>query len=181
SRRVTTRPESSARSTQPAIRIEEPRTQTLELTNFKIPEGEWPEVRVFDEKTGELKYFFKAAEWKPIGGGGTEFAVTQPNAEILLPGGQKAYVRADQGNIVVQRGDGNNVDPRRGWFKGNVYILVDRTTPEWRKENPHLADPETHPETVVRFWLEEVRFDMDLAQLISDGDVRMERDRKSVV
>lgn len=169
---IASRPvEQRPRSTQPALTMGR-QDQTLNLTGTKVPPGEAPRVRVFDEETGEAKIVFQSTRWEPISD--TEFALTEPNAQVLLPGGQLAFVQADAGQIAVQRGEKNNFEPKRGWFKGNVRIFVDRTTPQWRKANPDLADPAKHPEAVVKFWLEEVEFDLDLAQLTSKGTITVQ-------
>lgn len=171
----TTRP-ALPRSTQPAARLEDrsSRSFTGDFGQLSIPPGENPKVHVFNEETGETKYVFQATRWEPIGASGTEFAMTDPSAEIVLPKGQKAYVRADYGQVTVQRGDKNRIDPKRGWFKGNVRIIVDKTSQKDRKADPRLNDPSTHPETVYKCWLEDVSFDLDLAHLQSEGVVKVQ-------
>jgi len=143
-----------------------------------IPKGQKPKIRVYDPKTGEAKIIFQAAEWDPVSD--TEFHLIDPSARVLLPGGQLAYVQANEGQIKVQANDDNNLDPKSGWFKGNVRIFIDLTDPEWRRENPTLADPGQHPEAIVKIWLEDARFDLDLARLESDGPIRVESTRGSI-
>ena len=46
--------------------------------------------------------------------------------------------------------------------------------PSGARTNPHLADPAQHPEAVFKFWLEDIRFDLDLAHLFSDGPVTIQ-------
>jgi len=143
-----------------------------------IPKGQEPKIRVYDPKTGEAKIIFQATEWDPVSD--TEFHLIDPSARVLLPGGQLAYVQADEGQIKVQVNDDDNLDPKSGWFKGHVQIFIDLTKPEWRRENPDLADPEQHPEAIVKIWLEDARFDMDLARLESEGPIRVESTRGSI-
>jgi lipopolysaccharide export system protein LptA len=146
--------------------------EALTLGSGKLPPGESPHVRFYDEKTGDLKYDFQAEHWEYVSE--SVLAMKHPKAKVLLPGGQLADVKADEGEIVVQRAQKSNLDPKRGWFRGNVQIFVDRTTTKWRKEHPEIADPIHHPETLVKIWLDDVRFDMDLAELHSEGPVRVE-------
>lgn len=134
----------------------------------EIPPGESPMVRVFDEH-GEARIVFKATKWRPLSD--TEFELTEPRARLLLPGGQLAFVRADQGYVVVQRDDNNNYNPKRGKLTGHVQIFVDKTKPNWRKAHPDEAEPEGHPEAIVKIWMDDAEFDLDLAWLHTPGPI----------
>jgi len=134
-----------------------------------IPPGEAPEIHVYDPRTGEARIIMRAKKWEPKSE--TEFVLTEPSARVLLQGGQLAYVRSDGALIRMPAGDTKNAVPKSGTFTGNVEIFIDRTRPEWRREHPDLVAPEQHPEDIVKIWLDEVSFDMDLARLQSDGKV----------
>jgi hypothetical protein len=168
------RAEFGPRTTQPVTTFDDRQTRAMDITSIHIPAGQGASLRVFDPKTGRLKYYIRALKWEPVGPSGTEWAVTEPSAEVLLPRGQLAYVRADAGQVTVARGAKNEFEPKRGWFKGNVRVIVDRTTPKWREENPDQAAPVNHPEAAIKFWLDDVRFDLELANLFSDGPIRVE-------
>ncbi len=152
---------------QPATSTQ-PEAQTFSFKGARIPPGESPKVSVLDEK-GNAKIVFQSTRWEPISD--NEFHLTDPTARLLLPGGQLAYVWADEGQVTLQRGDGNNFNPRSGWLRGNVRIFIDRTKPEWRQANPDRAELEQHPEAVVKIWLDDVTFDLDLGRLDSNGSV----------
>jgi len=158
------------RTTRPADAAEV-KSKSFSWGEAKIPPGDAPRVRVYDRK-GNAKIVFQATRWHPVSD--NEFHMAEPGARLLLPGGQLAYVRADEGQVVVQRGDNNNLNPKRGWFRGHVQIFVDLTKPDWRKENPELAEPQQHPEAVVKIWLEDVDFDLDLTCLHSDGPILLQ-------
>ena len=143
-----------------------------------IPAGQAPQVRVYDQHTGQARIAFQSRQWEPISD--TEFHLVEPTARVLLPGGQLAYVRADEGQVRVQSGGDKNLIPQRGWFRGRVQIFIDRTSPEQRRENPRLAQPELHPEAVVKIWLDEARFDLDLDRLESDGPVLVQSAQGSI-
>lgn len=145
-------------------------TQLFEFRDVKVPPGESPRVRVFDRK-GNAKIVFQAVRWNAIKGRETAFNLESPSARLLLPGGQLAYVWADAGEVELQKGDGNNFNPRKGWLKGNVRIFVDRSKPDWREANPDRIEPEQHPEMIVKMWLEDVDFDLDLGRLESKGAI----------
>ncbi len=53
-------------------------------------------------------------------------------------------------------------------------ILIDRTDKAWRKANPELAEPEEHPERVVKIWLDELKFDLDQSRIESKGSLRVQ-------
>ena len=144
----------------------------------KIPPGQAPKVRVYDPRTGEVRISFQATQWDPISD--TEFHLKKPSACVRLPGGQLAYVRADEGQIKVDTSDTRNPNPKSGWFKGNVEIFIDRTRPEWRQQHPDLAAPEQHPEAIVKIWLEDAHFDLDLARLESQGSVLVQSSQGSL-
>ncbi len=155
--RLATRPA----ETQPA------RTFSLQ-GKADIPPGEMPMIRVFDEH-GQAKIIFQCNRWQPLSD--TEFHMTEPTVRLLLPGGQLAFVRADQGQVVVQRDENNNYNPKRGSLQGHVRLFVDRTTPQWRRAHPDRAAPEEHPEAVVKMWMDDVTFDLDLARLETAGPI----------
>lgn len=139
--------------------------------------GGGSKIHVYD-KTGEAKYIFEAAQWEPVSD--TEYHMTKPSARVLLPDGQLAYVQADEGQVKVRQAEKQKLDPTSGWFKGHVRIVVDRTTPAWRRDHPDKADPEAHPETIDRIFLDDARFDLDLARLETDGPIRVESQRGSL-
>src|SRR5690606_33105661 len=109
---------------------------------------------VYDRK-GYERILFSSERRKPISD--NEFHVTDLSARLTLPGGQLVYVKGDEGQVVMQRTETGSPNPKSGWLKGNVYIIIDRTTPKWRKENPELAEPDRHPEQVVKLWMEDLR------------------------
>ncbi len=148
----------------------QPTTQESLFTfrEAKIPPGESPRVRVFDNK-GNVRISFQSARWKPVSD--TRFHLTEPSGRLLLPGGQLAYVWADEGEVEVQKSDGNNFNPRQGWLRGHVRIFVDRSKPAWREANPDRVEPEQHPEMLVKMWLDDVDFDLDLGRLESEGPI----------
>jgi hypothetical protein len=142
-----------------------------------VPAGQAPLYRVYDRK-GNVVIVFRSTEWEPRGS--DELILVEPTARILLPGGQLAYVRADEGRVKVQKGDNNDPKPKSGWFRGHVTIFIDLTKPEWRKANPDRAEPEDHPEAVVKIWLDEVHFDLDLTRAESDGPILLQSPRGTI-
>ncbi len=158
-------PEFEEAATQPVTDVNQ---ASLSLSNFEIPPGEAPRVRVFDEK-GNARIIFQATQWDPISD--DTFEMNEPNCRLLLPGGQLVYVRADHGQVKLQRASGRSFNPRSGWLRGNVRLIIDRTTPEWRESHHELRSPEQHPETVVKIWLDDVNFDLDLGRLNGGGQV----------
>ncbi|NLX24096.1 MAG: hypothetical protein GXY55_20795 [Phycisphaerae bacterium] len=150
----------------------------LLFKDARIPPGERSVARLYDPSTGEARIIFQTKEWEPVSD--TELYLREPSARVLLPGGQLAYVRSDEGNIKVQIDDNGNVNPKSGRFVGHVSIFVDLSDPEERRKNSDSAQPEQHPEAVVRIWLDDASFDLDLARLQSDGDVLVQSSRGSI-
>jgi lipopolysaccharide export system protein LptA len=157
-----------ALSTKPAEGLNAP---GFELKGAVIPPGDSPKVVVLDSK-GNAKIIFQSAAWRPISE--TGFHVTEPNARMLLPGGQLAYVWADEGEVELQRHEGNNFTPRKGLLRGNVRIFIDRSKPEWREANRDWVEPERHPEMIVKMWLDNVEFDLDLGRIESHGPITVQ-------
>ena len=141
----------------------------IDIKGNKVSPGTAPIVRVIDPETGESRIVFQAIKWEPKSE--TTFHLTQPTARVLLPDGQLAYVRADEGEVVVQRDEKSNYNPKRGKLVGHVQLLIDRSKPEWRKANPDKLDPEQHPDAVVKIWMDDVSFDLDLARLQTPGPI----------
>ncbi len=160
-----------ARAPQPkdSDAASKPAQQTMTYKEgVQVPPGQNPVVRVFDEN-GNERLAFQATEWRPVSD--TAFELTEPSIRLQLPGGQMAFVRSDQGHIVVARDDDGNINPKRGRLAGHVQLFVDRSRPVNGKNAPRTS-PEEHPEGFVKMWLEEnVDFDLDLGRLHCDGKI----------
>ncbi len=142
--------------------------------------GDNTRFRVYDEMTNRLKYVFEAEKWEPVTE--SKFRVVKLNIEIYTPKGQITFIRADESEVDMQKNARGGMDPKRGFVKGNVQVVMDRTTLDWREAHPDLATADSHPDQLIRIWLDEARFDMDLAELASDStilidsaDARIER------
>jgi len=146
-------------------------TRVLKLRGVPIPPGSKPRVTVYDRK-GQAKIRFRARTWEPLSE--TEFHMEEPEIELLMPGGQITHIRADRGNVVVQRTEKGNYDPKRGRLEGHVRIFIDRTTKKWRQAHPDRSAPEQHPELLIKIWLDNVSFDVDLARLETKGPLRVQ-------
>jgi len=133
--------------------------------------GAKPYVVVYDAE-GEPKYQFRAVKWEPVSE--TEFKLVQPEVCVFMPGGQMTQVRADDGQIFVERAGGNNINPKRGYLHGHVMIFIDRTDRNWRRSKPDQAAPDLHPEHVIHIWLDEIRFDLDQSWIKSPGTLRVQ-------
>jgi len=137
----------------------------------QIGPGDKTKIQVFDDY-GRLKAEFRSQRWEPVAE--DEFKLTRPEVWIFTPSGQVTHIVADGGQVVVEQVGRGNLNPKWGWLRGNVRIFIDRTTKAWRDRNPVLARPEQHPESVIQIWLDEVRFDVDLAQLTSEGPIQVQ-------
>jgi hypothetical protein len=171
-RRVETVPDERLAATQMAS--DAPR---LRVQDVEVPEGEKPFVVVYDEQ-GRPRVRFRSEKWHPVTE--TEWHMTKPEVRLLLPGGEPIEVRADEGQVVVAREDNDNYDPKRGWLRGNVHIVIDRTDEAWRADHPDRARPEEHPEYVVHMYLDAVTFNLELAKLESEGPIRIESPEATV-
>ncbi len=145
--------------------------RVLKIRGVPVPPGSRPRVTVYNDK-GDAKIRFRARTWEPLGE--TEFHMEEPEIELLMPGGQITHIRSDRGNVIVQKSEKGNYDPKRGRLEGNVRIFIDRTTKKWRDASPERRGPEQHPEQLIHVWLDEVSFDLDLARLASEGPLRVQ-------
>ncbi len=143
--------------------------QTLQGGEIAFKPGDQTMARVYDDVTGRLKYQFEAKTWEPISE--TDFRIIEPLIQIFMPHGEITYIQSDAAELTLARKGGNNVEPKRGWLKGNVRVTIDRTTADWREANPQRADRFAHPEALVNIDMDETRFDLDRAELTSKGDV----------
>lgn len=147
-------------------------TQTISDADMTFSPGEMTLVRVYDDVSGRLKYVFEAKSWEPISQ--VDFHLRDLQIQIFMPRGEITYINADEAQVTLARKARSRVDPRRGWLKGNVRVMIDRTTSAWREANPHLADRFAHPDDLINIHLPEAKFDMDRAELTADGDVTVD-------
>ncbi len=148
-------------------------TQTLNSQGVDFSPGDQTAVRVYDDITGRLKYQFEAERWEPTGRD-TDFHVEELLIQIHMPRGEVTRISADKADITLARKSRNRTEAQRGILKGNVKVVIDRTTTEWRVQHPELARLENHPESLVTILMETARFDMDRAELVSDGTVEVD-------
>jgi hypothetical protein len=130
--------------------------------------GDMTRVRVYDDKTGRLKYVFEAKSWEPISE--TDYHLRDLTIRFSCRG-VRLPISADEAQVTLARKARSRVDPRHGWLKGHVRVAIDRTTAAWREANPQLADRSLHPDELVNIQLPEANFDMDRAELTADGEV----------
>ncbi len=154
----------------PATQME-PDAKRLKVRGIDVPPGEKPLAVIYDNR-GRPKIQFRSDKWYPLSE--SEMHMTRPDIRLILPGGEPVQATADEGQVVVVKEENNNYNPKRGWMQGNVHIVIDRTDEKWREKNPDRALPEQHPEYVVHLWLEDLRFDLDLARLESSGAIRIQ-------
>ncbi|MFQ5430367.1 MAG: hypothetical protein ACE5E1_08670 [Phycisphaerae bacterium] len=146
------------------------RVQPLRGGELPFSPGEEPHVRVYDDVTGRLKYELSAETWEPTGEG-SEFHANQLRIQIYTPRGEVTDIRADQADLTVSRRSGDHIEARRGMLQGNVRIVIDRTTREWRAAHPDLAERDAHAVDLIHINMDRARFDMDRAELFADGAV----------
>ena len=143
----------------------------FKVRNMSVPPGAKQFLVVYDDR-GRARIRFRSEQWRPISE--NEWHMTKPEVWQVLSGGQPIHVTADEGQVIVAREQNDNYNPKRGWLRGNVHILIDRTDEAWRSENPDRALPEQHPEFVVDLWLDDVEFDLDMARLESKGRIKVQ-------
>ena len=157
--------------TLPQVPESQPVQELPQIKGVPIGEGgkkAW--VTWYDKKTRKAKIQFRAATWEPVSD--TEFHLLDLEVRMMMPGGQIAEVQADEGEILLSPGDLSEASIRRGWVKGQVQIRIDRTSPQWREQNPDRRDMAQHPEKIVRLWMDELHFDLELARLEAESEFR---------
>ncbi len=150
-----------------------PTTQgAISLGDAQMPisPGDDTRVEVFDEQTQRLKYRFEAKRWKPIPDS-TDYQIEDFLITLFMPRGEIAYISAASADVSLVQKAKSRIEPQRGILRDNVQVVIDRSTREWRRAHPELADMANHPDDLIRIDMENARFDMDRAELISDGAV----------
>lgn len=179
-RLVQTGPANSNSANQVVTLPEQSKGGSIDIGIGPISPGERTSAVVYDDLTGRPKYRFEARRWEPVSN--TQFDLEELEIRIYTPRGQITYISADKANVTLAQGARNNPNLKRGTLSGNVRIVIDRTTLEWRDANPELAEPDAHPDALINITLDDAQFDMDEAELTSDGglfldssDVRIDR------
>jgi len=146
--------------------------RSLNSGELRLTPGDQAFVIIYDKITGDPKYRFRAERWEPITD--NEFHLTRPDVRIHMPDGQTTYIRAAEGQVVLNQTGRNSIEPKRGWLKGDVRVTIDRTTKKWRTEHPDEAELEQHPDQTINIFLGDVTFDLDRARLETDGQIRVQ-------
>ena len=122
---------------------------------------------IYDDLTGRPRYRFGAEVWEPVSS--NKFKLEDLEIQIYTPRGQITYIRADDAEVTLAGSARNNPDLKRGTLHGNVRVTIDRTTTEWRDAHPEQAERDAHPDALIHITLDDARFDMERAELTSDG------------
>ncbi|MFH1419773.1 MAG: hypothetical protein ABII12_15985 [Planctomycetota bacterium] len=146
-------------------------SRTIQDVDIPFRPGDQTLARIYDDVTGRLKYQLEAKNWEPTSDSGMQYRIKDLLIQLFMPRGQITYISADEAELVLARRSRNRLEPQSGWLRGRVKITIDRTTTEWREAHPDLADRYTHPEELIHIDMEDAKFDLDQAELISQGDV----------
>ena len=130
---------------------------------------------VFDQKSGQLQYLMKAAEWKAAND--NELGLTKPELWRFMRNGQILRITADTGQITVEPAGKSNLKPKRGWLRQNVRISIDTSSRAWRQAHPQRDAIEQHPEHVIAIEMDSLYFDDDLSLIRTEEAVRVHSNR----
>lgn len=142
---------------------------TMNAGPVNFSPGDHPRIVIHDQQTGKPQTIFEADEWEPKGD--DRFDVRNMRIQRFLSHGEIAYISADRADVTVFHAGDNRFDPRRGKLTGNVRVVVDRTSEEWRAAHPELAARDKHPEELIHVEMESAQFDLDRSELIALGAV----------
>ncbi|HRW51968.1 MAG TPA: hypothetical protein P5081_03720 [Phycisphaerae bacterium] len=145
---------------------------TIKTGDIEFSPGTNPKYVKHDPTTGKIQMIFEADEWSPLSD--DRFDVRNIRITRYMSAGEVAYISADRGDVTVFHAGDNRFDPRRGKLTGNVRVVVDRTTEQWRQEHPDLAGRDAHPEELVHVEMESAQFDLDRSELIATGSVMVD-------
>ena len=144
-------------------------SQSINEAGMTLRPGTGTLARVYDDITGRLKYQFEAQTWEPVSD--TDFLLQNLLIQIFSPKGEVTYISADRAQVTLARKSKNRLEPKHGWMRENVKVIIDRTTAEWREANPDLAPRDAHRDDLINIDLQEARFDLDQAELVADGAI----------
>ncbi len=146
--------------------------QSITEAGVAFSPGEKTLARVYDDVSGRLKYQFEAKTWEPVSE--TDFRLQELQIQIFSPRGEITTITAAEAEVTLARRAKNRVEPKRGRLHGPVHVVIDRTTAEWREANPELADRDAHPEELTHIHLADARFDLEQAELTTEGPLVVE-------
>lgn len=124
-------------------------------------EGQGMEFNKID-KDGRLEATVRLPKWNKQEDG--SYLVQEPNFVLYHKGGERTYIRADRGELVIEE-MGHNVDIRSGKLSGNVRIRLDRGV----EADPFRTPMEQRMEQVVRIDTDELNFDNDRLLMYTDS------------
>ncbi|MCK4343069.1 MAG: hypothetical protein KAY37_15245 [Phycisphaerae bacterium] len=133
--------------------------------DVELPAGGRIVFTVYDERTGRPTDKFSCHDWQPVPGSQKEIHVSQPELAMLLPSGMIATVWADEGQLVADRIERSQFQPKQGLLTGNVRIVIDRETSEQR--SPRAA----RPLDLITISTDSIDFDFERGQLHTEDSV----------
>ena len=115
---------------------------------------------------GNLEGLFFLPKWTKQQDG--SYLVEEPNAVLYHKGGQRTYVHAHRGELVIEdlaRGTG----VRSGKLYGDVTVWIDPST----QMGPLRTDPSRRLDQLVRIYTDEIHFDNDQLRMSTESPIRL--------
>jgi hypothetical protein len=145
------------------------------IKDLRIAPGKEASFEVFDQKSGQLQYLMKWAEWKAQNENKVD--LIKPELWKFMRNGQVLRIAADTGQITVEPVGKSNFKPKRGWLRKNVRISIDMSSRAWREAHPERDAMEQHPEHVMAIEMDSLYFDDDLSLIRTEEAVRVHSNR----
>lgn len=150
----------------PTADIQDERTWTAQ-GGVKLAPGQAPSFTVYDD-TGRATQSFRCETWEKVPGKENLVRVTEPELRLLLPSGMEVEVRAERGELELERMSESDIELHIGELEGDARIIVDRGA------DPDRPDLGERPEDKLEVRLDSLSFDLDRGVFGSDGPLEIE-------
>ncbi|MHC4610561.1 MAG: hypothetical protein ACYS7M_09470, partial [Planctomycetota bacterium] len=159
----------------PASLASDPTGRGVALTdNVVLGSGARGSIRLYGAVSDQPKAVLAYRAWEPVAEADNQFQVTAPQISLRTPRGQLVEISATSGMVQLKTMQSERLALSKGKLVGDVEIKIDRLDEQQRAALPPEQRDKPGPDRLITMRLEEVDFDLEYAQLETDGPFHLE-------
>ncbi|MHC4236496.1 MAG: hypothetical protein ACYSUQ_15370, partial [Planctomycetota bacterium] len=142
--------------------------------NVVLGSGARGSIRLYGAVSDQPKAVLAYRAWEPVAEADNQFQVTAPQISLRTPRGQLVEISATSGMVQLKTMQSERLALSKGKLVGDVEIKIDRLDEQQRAALPPEQRDKPGPDRLITMRLEEVDFDLEYAQLETDGPFHLE-------
>jgi hypothetical protein len=154
--------------------IKAPVPTPIGTTQVDVGRGRNIQLRIFPREGTEAAIELAVSRYQPVPGTTDQFEVSDPMFRLRTPEGMAVRVTADEGILEAQMSPGGALRAQFGRLIGDVEIVIDRRTDEYKAQLPKAQRDKPGPDDIITVSMDRVEFDLEYARIVIPGDFELQ-------